>query len=663
MLQGLKCAVLALIVLTVSAGSQNSPKPTAWTPDLTMKVKTVGAVQPSPDGKHVVYTVTSAVMAADKSEYLTQIFLATSDGRDTIQMTYGDKSSSNPKWSPDGRWIAFTSSRAGKANLYRIRANGGEAEQISDVKGGIGTFDWSPDGTHIAYTQPDPPTDEEEKETKGKDDARFVDERLKMSRLWVMPVEKDAAGKREPRKLTAGDYSVSDFNWSPDGKKIAFSHTKTAKTNDFTTADISTVEVATGQVSAFANTGASETSPRFSPDGRWIAYLATDDPPHWAHSANIWVAPSSGGTGRRLPDTFDAQPALVDWSSDSKRLYYTEGLGTRTRLCSIDAQSGQTRELNNGDEVLGGVTLNHRRDQFGFTKQSPNEPSEAYVSGVGNFRPTRVSEANRDLASVPFGKTEVVRWKSKDGQDVEGLLTLPVGYEKGKRYPLLTVIHGGPTGVFSQSFTGSPSPYPIAVFASRGYAVLRCNPRGSSGYGRKFRYANDKDWGGGDYQDIMTGVDYVIAQGIADPDRLGVMGWSYGGYMTSWIITQTKRFKAASVGAGVTNLVSMTPTTDVTGLIPSYFGGQPWENTPLYEARSAMFNIKGVTTPTLIEHGEADFRVPITQGYELYYGLKSQNVPVRMLVLPRQPHGPNEPKMMLKAMVTNLEWFEKYVKG
>jgi dipeptidyl aminopeptidase/acylaminoacyl peptidase len=212
-----------------------------------------------------------------------------------------------------------------------------------------------------------------------------------------------------------------------------------------------------------------------------------------------------------------------------------------------------------------------------------------------------------------------------------------------------------------KNFAAGPGLYPTAVFNAHGYAVLRPNPRGSSGYGKKFRYANYKDWGLGDYQDIMTGVDHVISMGVADSDRLGVMGWSYGGFMTSWIITQTKRFKAASIGAAVTNLMSFTGTADIPGFIPDYFGAQFWDDLEAYRRHSAMFNIKGVSTPSLIQHCEGDQRVPISQGYELYNALKQQRVPVRMLVMPRQAHGPTEPKMVLKVMQTNVEWFDKMI--
>jgi dipeptidyl aminopeptidase/acylaminoacyl peptidase len=294
-----------------------------------------------------------------------------------------------------------------------------------------------------------------------------------------------------------------------------------------------------------------------------------------------------------------------------------------------------------------------------LTSQWSDKAPEVFVSRLDNFVPRQVSRVQQ-LPAAPLGRTTALRWRS-DGQEIEGLLTYPANYRPGSRVPLLVIVHGGPTGVFTQSFIGAPGPYPIAVFASRGYAVLRVNPRGSSGYGKLFRYLNYRDWGGGDYRDIMSGVDHVIGLGVADSTRLGIMGWSYGGYMTSWVITQTKRFRAASVGAGVTNLMSFTGTADIPGFIPDYMGGEYWDNFDAWRTRSAMFNIKGVSTPTLIQHGERDLRVPISQGYELYNALKRQKVPVQMVVYPRQPHGIQEPKLVLDAMQRNLEWFDRWI--
>jgi dipeptidyl aminopeptidase/acylaminoacyl peptidase len=652
--------LFALLPATALAQASSS---SGWTPELAMKVRNVGSIRVSPDGRKVVYTINQAVMSPEKSEFVSQIWSANADGSDPLQLTYAEKSSENPQWSPDGRLLAFTSGRGGKTNLYVLRLVGGEAEQVTDVKSGVGSFAWSPDGRQIAFVMRDAQSDDEEKSAKGKDDSRWIDENVKLNRLYVSNLKADANGKREPRKLTGGDYNVdSDFDWSPDSQTIVFSRTRTPKVDYWPTADLWSINASGGEPKQMAATTAAESSPFYSPDGKWIAFLISDDPPRWAGYRRIALIPAPGGAVKLLAETFDGQPNIVDWSEDGKSIYFIETRGTVTRLQSIAVDSGAIAELNKGSEVIGGLTLNQSRTMFGFSMQSSETAPEAFVSSVEKFSPVRVSSANADLPKLPLGKSEVLTWKSSDGLDVEGLLTYPVGYQAGKRVPLLLVIHGGPAGVFTQSFlAGSRSVYPLAAFSSRGYAVLRVNPRGSSGYGQKFRYANMKDWGGGDYQDLMTGVDKVIQMGVADPERMGVMGWSYGGYMTSWIVTQTKRFKAASVGAGVTNLMSFIGTADIPAFIPDYFGVQPWENLDVYRSHSAMFNMKGVTTPTLVQHGEADERVPISQGYEFYNALKVLNVPTRMIVLPRMPHGPNEPKMVLKASQTNLDWFEKYV--
>jgi dipeptidyl aminopeptidase/acylaminoacyl peptidase len=654
-------AVFASVLFLLPQNGSGQTSTTAWTPDLEMKVKTVGAVRVSPDGKTVAYTVSSPVMTAERSEFVTQIWVAGSDGSNPLQLTFGEKSSENPRWSPDGKSLLFTSARSGKNNLYVIRLAGGEAEQLTDVKTGINSFAWSPEGRRIAFVMRDGPTDEEEKNNKGKDDWRWIDENVKLNRLYVINVEKDQNGKREPRRISGEANTENAFDWSPDGKTIAFARTKMPKADYWTTADLLLTDVATGQINTLAATGAAESNPFFSPDGKSIAFTITNDPPRWAGYQRIAIVSVSGGTPKLLPETFDAGPSLVDWSADGQKFFLSETRGTVTRISAIDIGSGAITDFNKGGEVLAGVSMNPSRTMLGFTMQASDRAPEAFVTRINEFSPVQVSRANVDLPNISLGKTETIRWKSPDGLEVEGLLTYPLNYKSGQRVPLLLVIHGGPAGVFTQTFLAGRGVYPLATFVSRGFAVLRVNPRGSSGYGHKFRIANIKDWGGGDYKDIMSGVDRVIEMGVADKDRLGVMGWSYGGFMTSWTITQTHRFKAASVGAGVTNLMSFIGTADIPSFIPDYFEVQPWENLEIYRTHSAMFNAKGVTTPTLIQHGEADERVPVSQGYEFYNALKVQNVPVRMIVYPRMPHGLNEPKMVLKAKQTNLEWFEKYI--
>ena len=636
----------------------------AWTPEMQIKTKAIGAPRVSPDGKKVAYTVVSELMTADKSEYVTQIFLANADGGNNQQITFGEKSSTNPKWSPDGASLAFTSNRKdNKNNLYLLRLNGGEAEPLTDLKSSVADFEWSPDNKSIAFTMADQKSDDEEKNDKGRNDFRWIDENLKMSRIYVIALAKDLNGKREPRKLTGENRSVTTFDWSPDNSKIVFAHTQTAGANDWTTADVSIVEVGNGKITVLANTAAAESSPVFSPDGKSVAIITSDVPVRWAQSGLINVVAASGGAPKAFAQSFDEQPNLVGWSTDGKQIYFTEARGTGTRVYRLDVSANQIAEVDKTDFVVQNMTLNQTGTMFGFTMQKPDAPPEAFVSKVGDFAPVQISRANADLPKLPLGKTEVVKWKSADGKEIEGLLTYPVNYQAGQKVPLILNVHGGPTGVFSGTFIGGRGVYPVATFAARGYAILRANPRGSSGYGTEFRRANIKDWGGADYQDLMTGVDKIIEMGVADQNRLGVMGWSYGGFMTSWIVTQTKRFKAASAGAPVTNLMSFNGTADIPAFVPDYFGGQAWENPEIYYKHSAMFNVKGVSTPTLIQHGEADIRVPISQGYEFYNALKQQNVPTRMIVFPRQPHGIGEPKHQIAAMQSNLDWFEKYLNG
>jgi dipeptidyl aminopeptidase/acylaminoacyl peptidase len=656
----MKCRALAvaaaLLVLSPVVRAQNDK---GWTTDVMFKVKRVGPVVPSPDGTRVAYVVGEAVMQGEKSEWNTQIHIANADGSGGFQLTRGDKSSTNPRWSPDGQWIAFGSSRNDtKNNIYRIRLAGGEAEQLTSEKSSASSFEWSPDGKLIAFTMADAKTEEEEKAAKERRDARVVDDNEKLNGLYVISVEKTGDGKRSAKRLSSTQVHVTGFDWSPDSAAIVFSHQRNLKV--FEQNDISTVAVAGGDARILVNTKADENSPVYSHDGRSIAYVVSDDPPTWAGTGWVRIIPSSGGQARALAKTHDEQAGLAGWTADGRGLYITETHGTVGRLFVLPVDGGPATAVSGPDLNVGAVNLNSTGTAIGVVLQWADKAPEPFASRLPTLALKQVAKV-QDLPAIA-AKTEAIRWKSPDGLEVEGLLTYPTGYERGRKVPLLVIVHGGPTGVFIQSFIGNPGPYPMSIFADRGYAILRVNPRGSSGYGRQFRYANYQDWGGGDYKDIMSGVDHVIALGVADADRLGIMGWSYGGYMTSWTITQTKRFKAASVGAGVTNLMSFTGTADIPGFVPDYMGGEYWDVFDRWRSHSAMFNVKGVTTPTLIQHGEQDVRVPISQGYELYNALVRQNVQTKMVVYPRQPHGIQEPKLTKDAMERNLEWFERWIK-
>ena len=410
-----KTAIVFALLALVSNAQTNAP--TVWTPEVQIKVKTIDAPRVSPDGKRVAYTVANEVMAPDKSEFVTQIWMATTDGKENYQITFGEKSSTNPKWSSDGTMLAFTSTRKeNKNNLYLLRLNGGEAEPLTDVKSSVGEFEWSPDGRLLAYTMTDPKTEEEEKNDKGKNDFRWVEENAKMSRLYVIPVEKDASGKREPRKLTTANFTVSNFDWSPDGRQIVFAHAKTPVANDWTTSDVSIVEVASGRVTPFAATPAAENSPVFSPDGKSIAMIVGDNPPRWARSGLITIFSVMGGAPKSLAASYDGQPNIAGWSADGKRIYFSEAKGTGTQVYAIDTAANKIEEIKTTGAVYTAVNLNRSGTMFGFVMQTPDRAPEAFVASVNRFAPVQVSRANADLPKLPLGKTEVIRWKSTDGK-------------------------------------------------------------------------------------------------------------------------------------------------------------------------------------------------------------------------------------------------------
>ncbi len=635
-----------------------------WSPEQTMKMKNITAVIPSPDGSKVLYTVREAVMTDDKSEYVNQVFLCNSDGSNTIQLTKGEKNSASPQWSHDGKWISFTSARDGKSNLYLLSIAGGESEKITDVKTGVGNYKWSKDGSSIAFLMADEVSSEEEKNKKGKNDWYFVEEEIKQNRLYVLWLnKKDSAGKCKWKKLTTENYNLNAFDWSRDGKTIVFSHGKSPKVNDNVYSDISTIDLETGKTKALAATGAGESNPVYSPDGKYIVYYSSDDPVDWSGPRHARVVELANGKTWRLAPTPDEEGNIIGWTADNKYVLWQESDKTLTAIYMLGIDGKEIKKWNNGNnDMIGGSALNAGANYIGFVMQNPSKPGEAYVSSLASFAPKKITNINAVIAKNPVPKTELIRWKSFDGKEIEGLLTYPLNYQAGKKYPLILNVHGGPAGVFTQNFVaGNSGAYPIAGFAEMGMFVLRPNPRGSSGYGTEFRTANRRDWGGGDYKDLMAGVDHVLKMGVADEKNLGVMGWSYGGFMSSWIVGHTDRFKVASIGAPVVDLVHQNLTDDIAGFLPSYMGADPWNDWAVYDKWSPLRYIQNVKTPVMLQHCEGDQRVPISNATMFYNALKRRGMPVRMLSMPRQGHGPTEPKMTMITMKSNLEWMEKYI--
>lgn len=659
-------ALLLLFVLSAApAAAQTAARASAdrWTPELSMRYKAVQGTALSPSGDLVAYVVREPVMEGEKSEYLSQIWIASADGERNAQYTRGEKSATSPAFSPDGRRLAFLSSRSGRSQVWVIPIDGGEAEQVTAAEAGVSSFRWSPDGSRIAHTAADPKSEEEKKAEKEKRDVILVDRNFEYSHLYVVALAQDASGKREPRRLTGGHFHVTAFDWSPDGKAIVFAHQPDPRINTASRAgDLSIVRAEGGEPTPLVTGGGVETSPLYSPDGKWVAFVSTGTTPEPVGVGDVYVVAAGGGAPKRLADTPDRSADLVAWSADGRSVYLTESVRTTRHLIALPADGGAPRQVTSGEGVFGSVSVSRDGARMAFTFETPDTPAEVYVSPVQRFAMTKLSDVHRGVPRPPMGRTVVLAWTSEDGTPVEGLLTYPVGYREGRKVPLILNVHGGPSGVFSQSFTGGPGIYMLQYFAQQGYAILRPNPRGSTGYGKEFRYANVRDWGFGDFEDLLSGVDHVIGLGVAHPDSLLLMGWSYGGYMTSFAVTRTDRFKAASMGAGLPNMISMVTTTDIGDYLAAHMGGEFWEDYETYEKHSAIYRIAEVKTPTQVIHGAQDLRVPFTQGQEFYRALERRGVPTEMVVYPRTPHGPREPKLLMDVSPRILTWFEKHLR-
>lgn len=662
-----------LVATVLPASSQEDVeadiRQAGWSPAVSMQFKAVGGTALSPDGEWVAFTVREPLMEGEQSEYRTHIWMAAADGSGARQYTRGDESASSPAFTHDGTHLLFTSGRSGENQVWALPLVGGEAWQVTDAPEGVGSFALSPDGEHLAYTMSDAPSEEWEKAVEEKRDVIVADSDWRYTHLYMGHF--GDAIQESAHQVTDGDFTVTGWDWSPDGTHIVFSHQSDTRINtgrldgDLTVVDVmehdadgehtfATRDLVTG--------GGVEGNPRVSPDGSRVAFVSTGDQPEPVGLGDIYVVDFQGGEPRMLHETHDRSGGLVDWTADNEAVWVLESIGTTRHMQRLPADGGAPEQMTTGDGVLGSPAVASAAGRMAFTWQTPDRPADVFVSPLNSWAPEAVTDLHAQIEVPEMGRTELLTWPSQDGRfEIEGLLTYPVGYQAGDRVPLVLNVHGGPAGVFSQSFTGGPSIYMIQTFAEQGYAVLRPNPRGSTGYGKDFRYANIKDWGFGDMDDLMAGVDHVVEMGVGDPDRLLLMGWSYGGYMTSFAVTRTDRFKAASMGAGLPNLISMTTTTDIGDYLVGHMDGEFWDDYDTYERHSAMYRIGNVTTPTQVIHGENDLRVPFTQGQEFYRALQRRGVPTEMLILPRTPHGPREPKLLMEVTPRILSWFEEHL--
>ena len=678
-MQRLSAAKLALLVPLAAALVALSPPPAhsanalkSWTSDDILAMRVVTDPQISPDGRWVAYVVSA--LNDDHSDYQTDIWVVASSGGAPRRITTSPTADEWPRWSPDGSTLAFLSDRPrpgaptgeaarddeGKRQIWMIHPDGGEAWVVSSAKGGVSSFDWSHDGKAIAYLSRQPKSDERRKKEKEKDDAWRPSDKYMWNRLWVM-----GADGKNALQLTSGDLHVTGFSFSPDGKRLAISAQPTPLLPDQFQSDLYTMAASGGPLQPLVQRKGVETSPQWSPDGKWIAFVSQDGRGvDWFLNNYVCIVPAGGGTPRNLTKDFDERAdglggMTLDWLPDSRSLIFQANQRTAQHLFRVTTD-GQISPLTTGAEMNFSGTVDGAGNSFAFLREDSEHPREVWIEPVSGGAARSITDTNpeaREHASYP---KQLVHWKGADGMDIEGLLVLPANYKKGTKIPLLLNVHGGPAGTHSNTCTVASKLYPWPLFAQKGWAILMPNPRGSGGYGEAFRSSNRRDWGGKDYEDLMAGVDAMIAQGIADPNRLAVCGWSYGGYMTSTIVTKTDRFKAAVVGAGVINLSSMAGTCDIPDFNRSYFDAWPWEDPQTYVEHSALFHAGNVKTPTSMVHGEADERVPTSQGWEFYTALRKVGVPTDMLILPRQPHGPREPKLLKSVQEWHLDWLDKY---
>jgi len=730
----IRARIVLLVVaccILVSAGIQVPAQP-AKRPMTFMDViemRNVGSPAVSPDARWLVYTLSSPVWKAGKSQ--TDIWLASMDGAVNKQMTFTkDKNEINPHWSRDGKFFVFASDRdapagaapasaaagegagGGRNQLYRMHPDGGEAEKITDAKDGVGAFAFSKDGKWLAFSagkpdeqqiwifstenidlvkakpltkhatpitswrfSPDSKTiyflspDSVDKADKDRKEKKFTvkirDEQTPASHLWALDLE-----TKQEKRLTSGtEYTVTEFTISKDSKWIGFHggsmnrYEKSTEARDY--ADLYLLDVSTGKIERLTkNEDIAESPLSFSPDSSSMAFSAADDFKYF-HNNRVYVRPVAGGTWKKLGDGFDADASVGFWSKDGKSIYFNEGMGATSQFLSVSLESGPVTQLTQVKGVLN-VTEDEDTGAILVNYSDPTSPSNLYSVSLAAIPDRsawkRLTDSNPQVANLLLGETEAIRWKSTDGALVEGVLVKPVGYEKGKRYPLIVQIHGGPAGADLLSFNGRWVNY-SHVYAASGYFCLMPNYRGSTNYGEKFKMEISGDYFRQAFDDIMTGVDNLIKLGMVDENKMGVMGWSAGGHWSNWTLTHTNRFKAISSGAGAMNWISMYAETDIQRNREFYFQGKPYDRFEHYWDVSPLKYIKNAKTPTLIHVVEGDPRVPRPQSEELHMALKKLGVPTEFMVYPGSTHGIPDMRNQMVKMVSEFGWFEKWIKG
>jgi len=623
------------------------------------------------DGSAFVFASNREAPSASANQ--NQLYLMRPDGGEARKITEAKEGVSTFALSRDGKWLAYRSGKTGEEQLYRLPMDGLETakpEQLTKQEGGVGTWRWAPDSSRIYFTGPDKADADEKQRREKKFTVDIRNAETPLAALWVvMP----APVKVE--RLTKDDrYSVADFTISDDGKWVGFrgiaaDRYKRNITEQNINSDPYLVEVSTGQIERLAeNVEVGESGLSFSPDGRWAAFSAPDDLTRYSmKNQRVYVrAPGDhGGKWRKLGASFDGDVSVGFWSKDGSTIYFNEGIRATNQVLALDVAKDAVRQLTNEkgtvsadvDDDSGILLINY--------SDGSTPPTVFTAAGVEQLATRsawkQLTEVNPQVKGFALGEQEEVTWKSKDGRMVGGVLVKPVNYKAGERYPLIVAIHGGPAAADLLSFNGG---YGSQVYAGAGYMVLRPNYRGSTNYGEAHKTGIVGNYFPPGFDDIMTGVDHLIALGLVDGSKMGALGWSAGGHWSNWILTHTDRFKAISSGAGTSNWISMYAQSDVQRNRQFYLGDRlPYDDFDAYWVQSPLKYIKNAKTPTMIHVVEGDPRVPSPQSVELHMALKRLGVPTELFMYPGQSHGIPDARNQLVKSVAEMAWMDYYVRG
>ena len=616
----------------------------------------VGGAMISPDGSWVLFS--KSELNWEENERETTWWRVSAEGGEPYRYI-GDDGGGNFQFSPDGSRLAFTRSVDDESQLFLLPTTGGEAVQLSEHETSIGSYAWSEDGSKIIFVATEPRTEEEEEAREAGYDAIFVDEGPNgqqsgnWNNLWLIEVESGAE-----RRLTDTDHRIGSFSVAPNGDRILFTSRIENRRNQQNLSEIQLLEVEAGTIRRLTDNSAPEGRLSWAPDGRSFAYTARTDGEWELLLDKIWVMDPDGGGRRIVSGAFDGNIGNFVWTPDASAILFSGLHGTNNNLYRIHLGSDSVEQITSSVGSLAPSSFSRDRVKMAYVFQDFDTPADIWVGPTDGTGAVQLTDVNPTIIEeIVLGQGEVIRWESRDGTEIEGILMLPAEYQSGA-LPLLLHIHGGPAGVFRNSFSASNH-----VWAGLGYAQLFPNVRGSSGYDDDLLRGNLRDIGSGDYEDLMTGVDELISRGIADPDKLGLRGWSYGGILGGWTITQTDRFKGASVGAMVSDWTSEYGPGFNHDLRLWYIGGTPWDNPDEWRERSALTHIANVTTPTLVLHGINDRTDTEPQSMMFFQALKDQGKITRYIRFPREPHGFREPRHQRTRDVEEIRWIQKHVRN